>query len=139
MSNVALGFELNPILVFNEKILPSRKTPIAITTSRKYSQIRSSIEEIGLIEPLSVRPAESETNQYVLLDGHTRLLVLKELGVSEIACLVATDDESYTYNSRINRLSSIQEHYMICRGHRTWGDGGAAKQGTQFKPLHDRT
>jgi RepB plasmid partitioning protein len=86
MSNVALGFELNPILVFTEKILPSRKTPIAITTSRKYSQIRSSIEEIGLIEPLSVRPAIAET-----------------------------DDESYTYNSRINRLSSIQEHYMICR------------------------
>jgi RepB plasmid partitioning protein/ParB-like nuclease domain len=115
MSNVALGFELNPILVFTEKILPSRKTPIAITTSRKYSQIRSSIEEIGLIEPLSVRSAIAETDQYILLDGHTRLLVLKELGVSEIACLVATDDESYTYNSRINRLSSIQEHYMICR------------------------
>ena len=30
-------------------------------------------------------------------------------------CLVAKDDESYTYNSRINRLSTVQEHFMIRR------------------------
>jgi hypothetical protein len=40
---------------------------------------------------------------------------LQELNCSEVPCLVATDDESYTYNSRINRLSTIQEHYMIRR------------------------
>lgn len=28
---------------------------------------------------------------------------------------MATDDESYTYNNRVNRLSSIQEHLMIRR------------------------
>ena len=33
----------------------------------------------------------------------------------EVQCLVANDDETYTYNSRINRLSTIQEHYMIRR------------------------
>lgn len=115
MTGVALGFELDPIVVHIEKILPSRKTPVAVTSSRKYSQIRSSIEEVGLIEPLSVRPAQPETSQYILLDGHIRLLVLKELGFHEIACLIAVDDESYTYNSRINRLSTIQEHHMICR------------------------
>jgi hypothetical protein len=115
MTNVALGFEFDPIIVPAEKVLPSRKMPVAVATSRKYSQIRSSIVEIGLIEPLSVRPAQPETNQYVLLDGHIRLLILKELGFHEVACLIAVDDESYTYNSRINRLSTIQEHHMICR------------------------
>src|SRR3546814_14029813 len=30
-------------------------------------------------------------------------------------CLVATDDETYTYNKRINRLPPIQEHRMIQR------------------------
>ena len=38
-------------------ILPSRRTPPNLDISKKYNQIRSSIEEIGLIEPLSVRPA----------------------------------------------------------------------------------
>jgi hypothetical protein len=33
----------------------------------------------------------------------------------QAACLVSTDDESYTYNNRVNRLSTIQEHYMIRR------------------------
>ena len=115
MSKVSLGFDLEPLTVPVDKILPSRKTPVGVLTSRKYMQIRSSIQEIGLIEPLSVGPADSKTGQHVLIDGHIRLIALQELNYSEVPCLVATDDESYTYNSRVNRLSTIQEHYMIRR------------------------
>ena len=98
-----------------DKILPSRKTPMGVTTSRKFMQIRSSIQEIELIEPLSVGPADTKTGQHVLLDGHIRLVALRELNQTEVQCLVAIDDDSYTYNSRINRLSTIHEHYMIRR------------------------
>ncbi|MEI7843950.1 MAG: plasmid partitioning protein RepB C-terminal domain-containing protein [Gallionellaceae bacterium] len=115
MSKVAIGFDLESLTLPVDKILPSRKTPAGISTSRKFMQIRSSIQEIGLIEPLSVGPADSKTGQHVLLDGHIRLIALQELNCSEVPCLIATDDESYTYNSRINRLSTIQEHYMIRR------------------------
>lgn len=115
MSKVFLGFDLEPLTVSVDKILPSRKTPVGVLTSRKYMQIQSSIQEIGLIEPLSVGPADSKTGQHVLLDGHIRLIALQGLNYSEVPCLVATDDESYTYNSRVNRLSTIQEHYMIRR------------------------
>ena len=113
MTNIPLGFSLEPISVPVDKILPSRRTPTGVTTSRKYLQIRTSIQEIGLIEPLSVGPADAKTDQLILLDGHIRLIALQELGYIEVPCLVATDDESYTYNSRINRLSTIQEHHMI--------------------------
>jgi ParB-like chromosome segregation protein Spo0J len=112
---VTLGFRPEPIMVRTDKILPSRKIPADLMVSRKFIQIRSSIEEIGVIEPLSVVPAERNSDMYVLLDGHMRLLALQQLKHLEVCCLVATDDESYTYNSRINRLSSIQEHYMIRR------------------------
>lgn len=115
MTKVAIGFDLEPLTVPVDKILPSRKTPMGVATSKKFMQIRSSIAEIGLIEPLSVGPADRKTGQHVLLDGHIRLIALQELNHSEVPCLVATDDESYTYNSRINRLSTIQEHYMIRR------------------------
>lgn len=115
MTKVFLGFDLEPLSVSVDRILPSRKTPAGVLTSRKYIQIRSSIQEIGLIEPLSVRPADMQTGQHILLDGHIRLMALQELKFGEVPCLVATDDESYTYNSRINRLSTIQEHYMIRR------------------------
>jgi ParB-like chromosome segregation protein Spo0J len=115
MSNVSLGFDLEPLSVAVDKILPSRKIPLGVAKSRKFMQTRSSIEEIGLIEPLSVGAADPKTGQHVLLDGHIRLVVLRELNWTEVQCLVAIDDESYTYNSRINRLSTIQEHYMIRR------------------------
>jgi hypothetical protein len=35
--------------------------------------------------------------------------------IEEVRCLVASDDEAFTYNKRINRLATIQEHYMILR------------------------
>jgi prolyl-tRNA editing enzyme YbaK/EbsC (Cys-tRNA(Pro) deacylase) len=44
-----------------------------------------------------------------------RLIAMRDLGYSEAQCLVAADDEAYTYNNRINRLSTIQEHFMLRR------------------------
>jgi len=115
MTTVSLGFDWEPQTVPVSMILPSRKTPVGISTSRKYMQIRSSIQEVGLIEPLSVGPADSRSGHHILLDGHIRLLALQELQYDEVPCLIATDDEVYTYNNRINRLSTIQEHYMVRR------------------------
>lgn len=114
MTKPPLGFVPEPLLLPLSAVLPSRRTPEGLLTSRKFKQIIASIEAVGLIEPLSVgKPDRAE--QYILLDGHTRLVALKQLGFDKAPCLVATDDESYTYNNRINRLSSIQEHVMIRR------------------------
>ncbi len=115
MTGVSLAFALDPVSVPLTNILPSRKIPIGLDTSRKFKQIRSSIEEVGLIEPLSVTRPIKNAGQHMLLDGHIRFIVLRDLGRTEAPCLVATDDESYTYNNRINRLSTIQEHFMIRR------------------------
>jgi ParB-like chromosome segregation protein Spo0J len=84
-------------------------------STRKYKQIVSSINEVGLIEPLSILHPDAMKSEYLLLDGHLRVLALKELGLHEAPCLFAKDDETYTYNHRVNRLSTIQEHYMIRR------------------------
>lgn len=114
MTKPLLGFIPDPLRLPLSVILPSRKSPEGLLTSRKFKQIVTSIQGVGLIEPLSVgKPNRS--GQYVLLDGHTRLVALKQLGFEDAPCLVATDDESYTYNNRISRLSSIQEHAMIRR------------------------
>lgn len=115
MAGVTLGFIPEPLSVPVLNILPSRRIPTGVVESRKFKQIQTSIQEIGLIEPLSVTAADETSQQYVLLDGHLRLIALQELGATAVSCLVSTDDESYTYNNRINRLSSIQEHYMIRR------------------------
>ncbi|MFC3052303.1 plasmid partitioning protein RepB C-terminal domain-containing protein [Kordiimonas pumila] len=113
--NTMLGFDLDTYQIPLGKLMQSKRMPDGIMTTRKYRQIVSSIHEIGLIEPLSVIRSEVETSDFMILDGHLRVLALKELNYQEAPCLLAKDDETYTYNHRINRLSTIQEHYMIRR------------------------
>lgn len=115
MSQMPLGFIPDPMTVLFERLLPSRKAPEGLLSSRKFKQILSSIDAVGLIEPLTIGKPDKVTGMHLLLDGHIRMFALKELGFTDAPCLVALDDESYTYNNRVNRLSTIQEHFMICR------------------------
>ena len=83
MTGVTLGFIPEPLSVSLVCILPSRKMPATIIDSRKFKQIKASIEEIGLIEPLSVTAVHQSTGQHVLLDGHLRLIAMQKLGFVE--------------------------------------------------------
>lgn len=109
------GFETNLQQVPIAGILPVKQLPITVPKSQKYAQIAASIREVGLIEPLVVARASGHDGTFILLDGHVRLHVLREMGADVVICLVATDDESFTYNKRISRLATIQEHKMILR------------------------
>jgi hypothetical protein len=60
---------------------------------------------IGLVEPPAVIQDSRDADSYLLLDGHLRIEVLRDLGQTEVECLVSTDDEAFTYNKRISRLS----------------------------------
>ena len=102
MTQSRLGFIPEPITVAFEKLLPSRKPPEGLALSRKFKQIVASIDAIGLIEPLTIAKADKATGMHLLLDGHIRMFALQELGFSSALCLIAKDDESYTYNNRIN-------------------------------------
>jgi ParB-like chromosome segregation protein Spo0J len=68
---------------------------------------------VGLIEPLVVFPADN--GDYLLLDGHTRLDILVATNATTASCLLATDNESYTYNKRVNYIPPIAQHHMILR------------------------
>lgn len=96
-------------------ILPVRSLQPTIKSSKKYKQIMASICEVGLVEPPVVARDAVSSGTFLLLDGHLRIEVLKDLGVVEAECLVSTDDEAFTYNRRISRLAAIQEHKMILR------------------------
>jgi hypothetical protein len=109
------GFEANLRTIPIDAILPVKQLPVTVTKSQKYGQIAASIREVGLIEPPVVARAAGQDGSFILLDGHVRLHVLKEMGGTTVTCLVATDDESFTYNKRISRLATIQEHKMILR------------------------
>lgn len=112
---VKFSCEPTVLLVPLAKICPMRTISPAAKRTSKYCCIAASVRELGVIEPLVVHPQASTPGFYILLDGHTRLEVAKDLKHADIKCLVATDDESFTYNHKVNRLSAIQEHFMILK------------------------
>jgi hypothetical protein len=112
---VKSAFELRGITVPLDRLLPIRQIKPNDHCFGKYRSILASIREIGVVEPLVVHPQRGSKDLYLLLDGHMRLKALRELGKSEAPCLVATEDDAYTYNDKVSRIAPIQEHRMILR------------------------
>ena len=115
MSDVKIGFEMRKIVVPLSDILPLRQVNDPQSNIKRYRTIRASIKEVGLIEPLVVYPQKGSPGKYLLLDGHLRHFALKDLGMTAAECIVARDDECFTYNARVNRLNPIAEHKMIMK------------------------
>ncbi|MBA8882165.1 plasmid partitioning protein RepB C-terminal domain-containing protein [Phyllobacterium myrsinacearum] len=112
MSNeVEIGFDRNIRVLDVSTILLLRKVPESVFLTTKYKRITASIDEIGIVEPLVV--ARAKADKYILLDGYLRYSALIDRGEKAVRCLIAKDDEAYTYNKRVNRLATIQEHFMI--------------------------
>lgn len=111
---VKIAFEKQVVILSLNDILPSKMLPVAVKESAKYRRIAASVEQVGLVEPLVVSRAKG-SGPYLLLDGHVRFSALRDQGSTEARCLIASDDEGFTYNKRVNRLATIQEHYMIVR------------------------
>lgn len=112
---VLMAFEPEGIRIALTNILPVKLLADSAKLGKKYKQIAASIRETGLIEPLVVSRQKGDEDTYLLLDGHVRLQILKDFGVDGTICLIATDDEAFTYNKRISRLATIQEHKMILK------------------------
>src|SRR5262245_4051535 len=99
---VQLACETEIITVSLDRILPTRLLDEGIRKSSKYLCIEASIRELGLIEPLAVFPEPMGKGTYMLLDGHIRYMILKAIGEQGAKCLVATDDEAFTYNHKVS-------------------------------------
>lgn len=112
---IKLIFEPTSLRIPLADIDTLREVTGAIRASMKYGQIAASIREVGIIEPPVVVRLPGAGDRYRLLDGHLRLDILRERGDADVVCLVATDDEAITYNKRINRIATVQEHKMILK------------------------
>src|SRR5580692_12505299 len=112
---IAQAFGSDCVVVSIASILPVKAIEKNTKSSHKYRQIAASIREIGLVEPPVVVQDTKDPSRYLLLDGHLRIEVLRDLGESEVECMVSTDDEAFTYNKRVSRLSAVQEQRMIAK------------------------
>lgn len=109
---VSYCFERNSVKFKIDDLIPTKKPPINVKNSKKYLQIKKSINSIGIIEPIVVY-LDSKLGKIKILDGHLRIEALKELGETEAICLVSTIYDTYTPNSKVSRITIIQEQKMI--------------------------
>lgn len=110
---VRASFEMQPVTVRLDDLLLTRAIDAGERNTEKYREMVASVREVGIIEaPVVYRQAGGK---FLLLDGHLRVDVLRELGHESARCLVSTDDEAYTYNHKVNRLAPIQANRMIVR------------------------
>jgi RepB plasmid partitioning protein/ParB-like nuclease domain len=112
---VRIAFRRQVLMLALSNILPTRRLEPGIRRMSRYKRIAASIAEVGIVEPLVVAKGKDEAEPYMLVDGHLRHAALLDLGVTEAPCVIADDDEAFTYNKRVNRLATVQEHYMIAR------------------------
>lgn len=115
VNGVKLAFQMEGVTLPMDRILPLKRSGAASSTTNRFKRIAATIQELGLVEPLIIYPQKGHRGHYLLLDGHARFEVLKARGEKEAFCLIATDDEAFTYNHKVNQISPIQEHFMILK------------------------
>lgn len=136
---IRIGFENRIAELPLVDILPLRRLAPNVARSKKYARVVASIAEVGMIEPLAVSKANA-AGKHLLLDGHLRYYALCDRGDQTARCLIEDDDESFTYNKRVARLATVQEHYMI---ERALGKGASVEKiarafGMEVKSLTKR-
>jgi ParB-like chromosome segregation protein Spo0J len=94
-----------------DKVLATRKGSLRF--SRAPQTIAASMSEVGIVEMPVVFPMKD--GSYLVLDGHQRIETLKARGEKEVRCLIALDDENYTYNRHVSRVAPIQQNRMIMK------------------------
>ncbi|EKN3880265.1 TPA: plasmid partitioning protein RepB C-terminal domain-containing protein [Yersinia enterocolitica] len=107
------GFNEKCVVVNVSDLVYGKDLPANIKASIKYNQIKSSIVAVGIIEPVVIY-LDINSNK-IILDGHLRVEALKDLEIQYLYCLIAKDEESYSYNRYLNRITVIQEHRMIIK------------------------
>lgn len=112
---VRAAFEDRTVVIPLDAVMPLRTLAPDLRQSVRWKRIAASIAEVGVIEPIVVSSKSGKAGAWLLLDGHVRVAILRDRGETEARCLVALEEDPFTYNKRVSHLATIQEHYMIMR------------------------
>lgn len=89
---------LDPILLRDAAENPNKMEP------EQLSMLAEAIRRKGFLQPILVRPVG---DQYEIIDGHHRTRAAREVGLTEIPCLVATncsDEDASALRIGMNRF-----------------------------------
>jgi ParB/RepB/Spo0J family partition protein len=67
-----------------------------------HRELRQSIEQFGVITPVTVRVAPDDTGDYLLIKGQGRTLACRMLGIDKIPAIVL--DDEFTENEKVQQF-----------------------------------
>ncbi|EOC0019194.1 plasmid partitioning protein RepB C-terminal domain-containing protein [Cronobacter sakazakii] len=111
---IKLRFGDNFIYLDTNKLTPSKELLENVKRSHKYHQIVTSIESLGIIEPIIVF-YDKENDVTKILDGHLRVEALKDLGIEKAPCILSSINDAFTPNKQVNHINVVEEHRMIMK------------------------
>jgi len=76
-----------PVAIPVEKLHPFEENPYKVIDNDEMNTLITSIQEIGITEPLIVRPMEN-TEQYEVISGHRRLHAAEKAGMDTVPALI---------------------------------------------------
>ena len=81
-----------PVNIPAEKLHPFEGHPFKVLDNDEMNQLIESIQELGILSPLIVRPKENTTDEYEIVSGHRRFRAAVKAGMKEIPAFVVPMD-----------------------------------------------
>jgi ParB/RepB/Spo0J family partition protein len=81
------------------KLKPAEYNPRQIS-KKQYKELKQSIEKFGLVDPIIINE-----NGYIVIGGHQRLKICKELKYKEVGCVILnlSKEKERELNIRLNK------------------------------------
>lgn len=67
-----------------------------------HRDLRNSIQQFGVLTPITVRPAPDDSGDYLLIKGQGRTLACRMLGLERIPAIIV--DEAYAENEKVQQF-----------------------------------
>ena len=76
-----------PVMIPVENLVPFDGHPYKVLDDDSMTDLTESVQESGILEPLTVRPIE-DTDNYEIISGHRRYHAAKKAGITEVPAFI---------------------------------------------------
>ncbi len=81
-----------PVSIPVQKLHPFEGHPFKVLDNEEMNSLIESVQELGILSPLIVRPKENTTDEYEIVSGHRRFRAAVKAGMQEVPAFVVPMD-----------------------------------------------
>ena len=81
-----------PVNIPVSKLRPFEGHPFKVKDDEEMNTLIESVQTVGILSPLIVRPIENTEDEYEIISGHRRVMASRKAGITEVPALVVSLD-----------------------------------------------